>query len=205
MFFSQLASSSAVSKGSLAPSNKHPALIRRFPHPNANICSKTGEVPSFLPICSKRKSLPEPKLVLSWLVLTWGRKQLQYTAHLFSSNWWVLFISPWESEKWSKVCKLSLLHPLFSNNYLSVFTVLPIQLPYSNPMAVPRSVLGNLIGPMQEMLRNLLLCDIIASIRAYWHIVTLFWAEPHCSFFETIHSVQNALWELQLLRGGRRC
>lgn len=113
-----------------------------------------------------------------------------------SSNWWVLFISLWESEKWSKVCKLSLLCPLLSSNYLSTFTVLPIQLPCSNPMAVPRSVLGSLIGPRLEMLRNLLLCDnIIASIRAYWHIVTLFWAEPHCSFFETTRSVQNALWK----------
>lgn len=107
-----------------------------------------------------------------------------------SSNWWVLFISPWESEKWSKVCKLSLLCPLLSSNYLSIFTVLPIQLPCSNPMAVPRSVLGSLIGPRPEMLRNLLLCDnIIASIRAYWHChfvlsrtaLLFFWDYPLCS------------------------
>lgn len=46
-----------------------------------------------------------------------------------------------QSEKWSKVCILSLLSALFCNNYLSIFTILPIQLPYSNSTSVAKSVL----------------------------------------------------------------
>lgn len=133
-----------------------------------------------LPICYKRKSLPEPDLVTSWLVLTRGRGQSQYPAQFFlEADRFCLFHCE-QTEKWSKKCRLTLLCALFCNSYLFIF--------YNSSHSVSilechgKKCFEKLVGPRQHMLRNSLIYDFIAFIRAYWHIITLFWVEPHCSF-----------------------
>lgn len=93
-----------------------------------------------------------------------------------------VYLTTSKVKKWSKACKPSLLCALFSSNYLFL-QFFPFSFHILIPWLYPK-LFWEIDRPKAgHGVRNSLLYDIIASMRAYWLIVTLFWAEPQCSVF----------------------